>query len=151
MRTAVSTSSVEGMRGLDVPRQAEEHVAHLARRVLLTPDAAAAEVGDGADAVVDRDALAVACLVDTPLAGRLADLDIAERQVIAIQQLRHLRSGGQRFAFGAAVGDGLGAQPLDARPEFVELRRRSGLDAHQLLRRAAQDGDAVVVAQARRR
>src|SRR6476661_3255882 len=72
----------EVVRGLDVGRQAEEHVPHLARRVLLAPDAAVAEVGDGANAVVERDALAVARLIDAPPAGSLADLDLAERQFV---------------------------------------------------------------------
>ena len=117
----------EGVRSLDVRRQAEEHVPHLARRVLLAPDAAVAEVGDGADTVVDRDAFAVARLIDEPPAGCRADLHVAERQLVAIEQLRHLRGGGQRLAFGAAVGDGLGAQGLDARPEFVARLAAQGL------------------------
>src|SRR6185312_9103064 len=117
----------EIVRRLDIRRQAEEHVAHLARRVLFAPDAAVADVGDGANTAVDRDAFAVARLIDAPLARRRADLHVAERQVVAVEQLRHLRGGGQRLAFGAAVGDGLGAQGLDARPEFVARLATQGL------------------------
>jgi hypothetical protein len=108
------------MSDLDVGAQAEEDVARLARCILLAPDATVAERGDGADAIVERDALPVARLVDAPLAGRFADLDIGQRQVVAVEQLSDLGGSGQCLALGAAVGDGLGAQPLDARPELVD-------------------------------
>ena len=108
------------MRHFDIGAQAEEDVARLAGRVLLAPDAAIAEIGDGADAVVERNALLAMGFVGAPLAGRVAQLDIGQRQVVAVEQLGDLGGSGQRLAFGAAVVDGLGAQTLDARLELVE-------------------------------
>jgi hypothetical protein len=110
----------EVVRDLDVSTQAEEDVAQLPRRVLLAPDTAVAEAGDGADAIVERDALLAMGLVGTAVTRRGAQLDVGQRQVVAIEQLGNLGRRRQRLAFGAAVGDGLGAQSLDARPKPVE-------------------------------
>ena len=65
-------------------------------------------------------------LVDPLLALRLADLDIGERQLVAVEQLRHLGRRGQRLALGATVVDGLGPQRLNAAPELIERRRVRG-------------------------
>ena len=108
------------MRHFDIGAQAEEDVAKYAARILLAPDAAVAEIGDGADAIVERDALLVMGLVGAALARRVTELDIGQRQVVAVEQLGDLRSRRQGLALGAAVGDGLGAQPLDARPKPVD-------------------------------
>ena len=110
----------EVVRHLDIGAKTEEDVAHIAGRILLAPDPAIAEVRNGTDAIVERDALAAARLVDAPLAGRLANLEVGQRQLVAVEQLGDLGGGGDCFAFGAAVGDCLGAQPLDARPKLVE-------------------------------
>ena len=64
-------------------------------------------------------------LKDPPFARRCAQLDVGERQIVAIQQLGDLGGGRQRLILGAAIGDGLGAQPLDARPELVERIKRA--------------------------
>ena len=108
------------VRDLNVRAKAEEHVSPLAGRVLLAPRAAIAERRNGADAIVERDALLAVRLVRQALAGRLADLDIGERQVVAVEQLCDLGRCRQRLAFGTAVVDGLGAQALNARPKLVE-------------------------------
>ena len=110
----------QDVRGLDVRAQPEEDVPRLAGQVLLAPHAAIAEIREDADAVVERDALLAVRLVHAPLTGRLADLDIGQRQVVAVEQLGDLGGRRQRLALGAAVVDGLGAQAPDAQLELVE-------------------------------
>jgi hypothetical protein len=109
------------VRDFDIRAQAEEHIAALAHLVLLAPDPAFAKIRDGADAIIERDSLLAVGLVRQPLAGRLANVDVGQRQVVAIEHLGDFGGGGQRLVFGAAVVDGLGAQCLDARLELVEF------------------------------
>jgi hypothetical protein len=108
------------VRDFDICTKAEEYVSGLAGLVVLTPDPAVAEIRNGADAVVERNALLAAGLIGAPLARRLPDFDVGQRQVVAVEQLGDLGGGRHRLAFGAAVVDGLGAQRLDARLELVE-------------------------------
>jgi hypothetical protein len=108
------------MRHLDVGGQPEEHVNVVAVRVLLAPDPAIAEPRDRPDAVVDRNALLAMGLVDLTVAGRCLELDVRQRQVVAIEQFRDLGGGGQRLVLGAAIGNGLGAQRLNAGLQLVE-------------------------------
>ena len=109
------------MRDFDIRAEAEEDIAALAGLILLAPDPAVAEIRDGADAVVERNPLLAVGLILAPLARRLANLDVGQRQVVAIEQLGDLGSGRQRLVLGAAIVDGLGAQRLDARLELVEF------------------------------
>ena len=117
------------VRDLDIRAKAEEDIAALARLILLAPDPAVAEIRDGADAVVERDSLLAVGLIRAPFARRLANVDVGQRQVVAIEQLGNLGGRGQCLVFGAAVVDGLCAQCLDAHLELVE-RREIGMMVH---------------------
>src|SRR4051812_942709 len=108
------------MRDLDIRAETEEHIAVLAGRALLAPDPTIAEMGDRADAVVQRNALLAKSLVDPPLARRRAQFDVGERQIMSIQQLGDLGGRRQRLVLGAAIGDRLGTQRLNAELQLVE-------------------------------
>nr|AAF64652.1 unknown [Bradyrhizobium japonicum] len=70
-------------------------------------------------------------LKDPPFARRRPQVDVGERQIVAIQQLGDLGGGRQRLFLGAAIGDRLGAQRLDTKLELVE-RGRIGRLVHRL-------------------
>ena len=82
------------MRDFDIRTQAEEDIAALAGLVLLAPDPAIAEMRDGADAVVERDSLLAPGFIDAPFARRCANVDVGQRQVVAIEQFGDLGGGG---------------------------------------------------------
>ncbi len=60
-------------------------------------------------------------LIRQPLARRLANVDVGQRQVVAIEHLGDLGGGRQRLLLGATVVDGLCTQSLNARLELVEF------------------------------
>ena len=66
------------VRDFDIGAQAKEYIASLAGLVLLAPNTAIAEVRNGADAVVERNALLAVGLVLAPLTPCIADFDIGK-------------------------------------------------------------------------
>jgi hypothetical protein len=93
----------------------------LALAVLLAPDPAVAEGRDGVDASIQRNALPSVGLDNSTLAGFLADLDIAQREVVLVEQISDLGGGSERLLFGAAILYRFSPQCLDARLETVEV------------------------------
>src|SRR5664279_4268738 len=75
----------------------------------------------GSNAAVDRNALLAPSLILQPLARRLAHFNISERQVVAVEQLGHFASCGERLVLSATVVDSLGAKRLNACLELVEF------------------------------
>jgi hypothetical protein len=108
------------MRNLDIGTQTEEYMAGIARLALLAPDPAITKVRDGADTIIQRNALSAPGLIRALLALCMTDLDIGQRKVVPVEQLGHLGRRRQGFGLGAAIVRGLGAQTLDSRLEPVE-------------------------------
>ena len=81
------------VRDLKIGEQAEEYIAGLADCIPFPPDPAIAECGDGADAIIERDALFAVGFIGPPFARRFAQRDIAERQRVPVQQFRDLGRG----------------------------------------------------------
>src|SRR5439155_23091782 len=70
------------MRNLDIGTQTEEYIAGFACLALLTPNPAIAKVRDGADTIIQRNALSATGLIRALLALCVADLDIGQRKVV---------------------------------------------------------------------
>ena len=111
------------MRHFHVAAQAKEHISRLPVRIFFAPDTAIAKMRDGADAAVERNALLAMGLKRHAVAGRLRDLDIAQRQIVAIQQFCDFGRRQQRLGLRAAIVHRLGAQALYARLQLVESRQ----------------------------
>jgi hypothetical protein len=73
------------MGDLYIRAQAEEYIARLACLVFLAPDPAIAEVGNGADAVVQRNALLAVGLVLPPVTRCIADFDVGQRKIVSVE------------------------------------------------------------------
>jgi len=82
---------IEIARCCHVGRHAEEHVAQRARPALLAPNPAVEERRDGGHAVIDRSHPFAAGLDGGALAGLLLQVELAQAEAVAVQQLRHLR------------------------------------------------------------
>jgi len=72
------------VRNFDIRAKAEEYVSRLVGLVLLAPDPAVAEIRNSAYAVLEWNALLALGLILAPLAGRLANFDVGQRQVLAV-------------------------------------------------------------------
>ena len=70
---------------LDIGPETKEYIARLASLVLLTSNPAIAEVRNGADAIVQRNAFLTVSLIPALLARCITDFDVGQRQIVSVE------------------------------------------------------------------